>query len=114
MLNGEVRPWGNYQVLHIEDSFQAKRVEVNPGQRLSYQLHHRRGEKWTIVTGTGTVTLNDREFPIGPGAVVAIPKETKHRIHNTGDVPLIFVEVQLGDYFGEDDIVRFEDDYNRA
>ncbi len=114
MLNGEVRPWGNYQVLHIEKTFQVKRVEVNPGHRLSYQLHHRRAEKWTITTGTGLVTLDDREVAVAPGAVVAIPVGTKHRIHNNGTVPLIFVEVQLGDYFGEDDIVRFSDDYHRT
>lgn len=113
MSNSEVRPWGNYQVLHVEKSFQVKRVEVNAGHRLSYQLHHRRAEKWTIVTGRGVVTLNDKDLPIGVGDVIAIPVETKHRIHNTGTSPLVFVEVQLGDYFGEDDIVRFSDDYNR-
>jgi mannose-6-phosphate isomerase len=100
-------------VLHIEKAFQVKRIEVNPGQRLSYQLHHRRAEKWTIVSGSGLVTLNDREIPVTAGSVVAVPVETKHRIHNNGSAPLIFVEVQLGDYFGEDDIVRFADDYNR-
>lgn len=113
MLKSETRPWGNYQVLHIEKTFQVKRVEVNPGQRLSYQLHHRRAEKWTIVTGRGLVTLNDREVSVEPGSVITIPVETKHRIHNNGGEPLVFVEVQLGSYFGEDDIVRFADDYNR-
>ena len=113
MPSGERRPWGNYQVLHIEGSFQVKRVEVDPGQRLSYQSHHRRAEKWTIVTGQGIVTLNDREIPVGPGSVIAIPIGTKHRIQNSGTSPLVFVEVQLGDYFGEDDITRYADDYNR-
>jgi mannose-6-phosphate isomerase len=113
LLKGETRPWGNYQVLHIEKTFQVKRVEVNPGHRLSYQLHHRRAEKWTIVAGEGIVTLDDREIVVAVGTVIAIPAKTKHRIQNNGTEPLIFVEVQLGDYFGEDDIVRFADDYHR-
>ena len=113
LSRGETRPWGNYEVLYLDKTFQVKRVEVNPGHRLSYQLHHRRAEKWTIVTGSGVVTLNDRDIPVEPGSVIAIPAETKHRIFNNGKLPLVFVEVQLGDYFGEDDIVRFADDYNR-
>jgi len=107
------KPWGNYEVLRVEDGFQVKRIEVNPGHRLSLQKHARRAEKWTITRGNGVVTLGDQQILVTPGSVIEVPMESKHRIENTGNQPLIFVEVQLGDYLGEDDIERIEDDYRR-
>jgi mannose-6-phosphate isomerase-like protein (cupin superfamily) len=107
------KPWGNYETLRLEEGFQVKRIEVSPGHRLSYQTHARRAEKWTIVRGSGLVVLNDREYPAAAGSVFEIPIGAKHRIQNTASTPLIFVEVQIGDYLGEEDIIRLEDDYRR-
>lgn len=107
------RPWGNYESLLIEKTFQVKRIEVKPGQRLSLQKHKHRAEKWVIVHGEGVVTVGDREVPVSTGSIVEIAKEEVHRMSNTGTKPLIFVETQIGDYLGEDDIVRLEDDYKR-
>ena len=107
------KPWGNYEVLRVEEGFQVKRLEVNPGHRLSLQKHARRAEKWTIAKGNGVVTLDDQEILVTSGSVIEVPIGSKHRIHNTGKEPLIFVEVQLGAYLGEDDIERIEDDYRR-
>jgi len=107
------KPWGNYEVLRVEDGFQVKRIEVNPAHRLSLQKHARRAEKWTITKGNGVVTLDDQQILVTPGSVIEVPMESKHRIENTGNQPLIFIEVQLGDYLGEDDIERIEDDYRR-
>ena len=112
-LARETRPWGNYQVLHASSGFQVKRVELNPASRLSLQLHNKREELWTIVAGEGIAVVNVQEIKVKRGSTVRIPIGEKHRIGNTGKVPLVFVEVQLGDYLGEDDIVRFQDDYNR-
>lgn len=107
------KPWGNYEVLRVEEGFQVKRIEVNPGHRLSYQIHKQRAEKWTITRGRGVATVDNKQIRAEAGHVVDIPIEAKHRIENIGDTPLIFIEVQIGDYLGEDDIVRIEDDYNR-
>jgi mannose-6-phosphate isomerase len=87
---------------------------VHPGQRLSYQKHARRAEHWFVVTGTGTVTLDGMDMPVSRGSTIDVGLGVAHRIHNTGTAPLVFVEVQHGDYFGEDDIVRLEDDYGRS
>ena len=108
------RPWGKYEVLLIEEGFQVKRIEVKPGQRLSLQKHKHRAEKWTIVYGKGVVTLGDKEVPVSRGDVVQIAKEEAHRMANPGDKPVVFVEVQVGDYLGEDDIIRLQDDYKRS
>jgi len=108
-----VKPWGAYQVLHVEAGFQVKRIEVNPHSRLSLQTHTRRAEKWTVVKGTGLATLKDQEIAVKPGSVIDVAVGDAHRMANTGKEMLIFVEVQLGDYLGEDDIVRLQDDYNR-
>ena len=113
-LSREARPWGNYQVLHASPGFQVKRVELNPASRLSLQLHNKREELWTIVAGEGIAVVNDQEIKVKRGSTVQVPAGVKHRIGNTGTSPLVFVEVQLGDYLGEDDIVRFQDDYNRV
>lgn len=107
------RPWGKYFVLKDEANFKLKRIEVLPQQRLSYQYHHQRQEAWTIVQGTALVTLNDEEFTYQYGETVLIPREAKHRIKNIGEDTLVFIEVQTGTYFGEDDIVRIQDDYER-
>lgn len=114
-LNGEKRPWGEYVVLHEEDahSFKVKRIVVLPGHRLSLQSHEHRSEIWTVVSGRGEVTVGDEIIKINTGDCVSIKRGQKHRMHNTGQETLIFVEVQLGDYLGEDDIRRYEDDYRR-
>jgi len=110
------RPWGSYEVLLDETStgFKVKRIEVKPKSRLSLQKHAKRNEIWTIVAGEGIVTIGDEEISVKAGAVVRIPKGAQHRMTNKSDQPLIFVEVQLGDYLGEDDITRIQDDYNRV
>jgi mannose-6-phosphate isomerase len=108
------RPWGHYEVLASERDFKTKAIHVDPGKRLSYQRHERRAEHWLIVRGSGVVTLDGVEHAISPGVAIDIPARACHRIENTGDLPLVFVEVQLGDYFGEDDIVRLDDDFGRA
>ncbi len=101
-------------MLNVGEGYQVKRIVVQPGQRLSYQRHQQRAERWTIVSGVAKVTLDDVESIVPPGDVVFVEKMMKHRIENPGDVPLLFIEVQLGDYLGEDDIERFSDDYGRS
>jgi len=108
------RPWGTYTVLAEAGDFKVKTIEVQPGQRLSYQRHSRRSEHWFVVGGEGVVILDGNSIDVRQGDAVDVPLGTAHRIQNTGDVPLVFVEVQLGDYFGEDDIVRLDDDYGRS
>ena len=110
----ERRPWGAFVVLDDGPAAKVKRITVLPGQRLSYQLHHRRAEIWTVVSGIATVTLDGVDRHVHPGEVIAVPLGTAHRVRNDGTAPLVFIEVQTGDYFGEDDIVRLEDDYGRA
>ncbi|MCB0377256.1 MAG: mannose-1-phosphate guanylyltransferase/mannose-6-phosphate isomerase [Bdellovibrionales bacterium] len=109
----EYRPWGMYRNLWEEESFKTKVIEVSPRQQLSYQSHAKRSEIWVIVEGEGEVILNDESIAVRAGSVVQIPQGAKHRMHNTSDKSLKFVEVQQGSYFGEDDIVRYQDDYNR-
>jgi mannose-6-phosphate isomerase len=108
------RPWGSYAVLGRGDFYQVKCIVVEPGRRPSYQSHRRRAEHWLIVEGHGTVTVDGVTTGVGPGSSVDIGVGTPHRIENTSDVRLLFIEVQLGDYFGEDDIVRLADDFGRA
>lgn len=110
----EERPWGSFTVLDDQDTHKAKRLVVHPGQRLSYQRHHRRAEHWVVVAGTATVTLDGTEREVPAGTAVEIPLGAKHRVENRGSDDLVFVEVQTGSYFGEDDIERFDDDYGRA
>lgn len=114
MTDESKRPWGEYVVLADEPNFKAKTIIVQPGKRLSYQLHHFRAEHWFVVQGEGEVTLDGRSIPVGPGDAVDVPVETPHRVANTGQAPLIFVEVQHGTSFAEDDIVRLEDDFGRT
>ena len=108
------RPWGSYTVLDDEPTFKVKRIEVLPGKRLSYQRHARRSEHWFIVHGAAVVTLDGERREVSAGEAVDIPVGTAHRIENTSDQEVTFVEVQHGEYFGEDDIVRLEDDYGRT
>lgn len=108
------RPWGYYVVLSDLDDHKVKRIVVYPGKRLSLQSHRRRSEHWLIVSGHGTVTLDSQEVKLGPGESVDIPVGTRHRISNHTDLPVVFVEIQTGDYFGEDDIERYEDDFGRV
>ena len=110
----EFRPWGMYRSLHEEKEFKIKVISVEPGQQLSYQSHKKRSEVWVTVMGDGEVVLNDKIIPVKPGVTVTVPKGVKHRMRNTGSEILKFVEVQLGEYFGEDDIIRYQDDYNRV
>ena len=114
----EYRPWGSFENLLEEDYCKVKRIIVKPGQRLSYQYHHKRSEAWVIVQGEACVTVDLKPYPcsnctFGVGDVIEIPKEAKHRVQNEGEEDLIFIETQVGTYFGEDDIVRLEDDYGR-
>ena len=110
----EQRPWGEFENLLDAKYCKVKRITVNPGQRLSYQYHSKRAEVWTIVSGRGLITIDDITWEITQGKVIQIHIGTKHRIENPDDKnSLIFIEVQHGSYFGEDDIVRIQDDYNR-
>ena len=107
------RPWGTYTVLEEGPGFKVKRVTVNPGGRLSLQLHHKRSEHWVVIAGTARVTRGDEMFDLQIGESTAIPVETRHRLENPGRETLHIIEVQNGPYLGEDDIVRFQDDYGR-
>jgi mannose-6-phosphate isomerase len=115
-MSGEegVRPWGSYTVLSDTSDHKVKRIEVRPGARLSYQRHRRRSEHWFVVVGTAEVTLDGDSYRLGSGEAIDIPLCASHRIANTGESPLVFVEVQHGEYFGEDDIERLDDDFGRA
>lgn len=108
------RPWGHYEILSDFPDHKVKRIVVYPGKRLSLQSHHHRRENWTIVQGRPLVTRDDEQIPMQPGESVEISKEAKHRIFNPGSGDVVFVEVQTGEYFGEDDIQRFEDDFGRV
>ena len=108
------RPWGFYEVLADEPDHKVKRITVYPGQRLSLQRHKQRDEHWQVIQGQGMLRLNERDSVIKAPDHAEIPRGTLHRITNTGSVNIVFIEVQSGDYFGEDDIERIEDDYGRA
>jgi len=108
------RPWGHYENLLERDDHKIKEIIVKPGERLSLQKHRRRTEHWTVVSGEALVTVGKKETLLKPGQSVDVPKGAMHRIRNPGDIPLHLVEVQMGDYFGEDDIIRLEDDYDRC
>jgi mannose-6-phosphate isomerase len=107
------RPWGRYDVLADDASYKVKTIVVDPGKRISYQRHDRRSEHWFVVRGNGVVTLDGATREVSAGSAVDVPVGAAHRIENTGAEPLLFVEVQHGEYFGEDDIVRLADDYGR-
>jgi mannose-1-phosphate guanylyltransferase len=107
------RPWGYYESVDAGTRYQVKHIVVNPGQALSLQMHHRRAEHWVVVSGTARVTRGDEVFMLSENQSTFIPLGTKHRLENPGSAPLQIIEVQSGDYLGEDDIVRFEDRYDR-
>ena len=108
------RPWGYYRVLADEPDHKVKRIVVYPGQRLSLQRHRHRSEHWHIIQGKASVRLNEDEFSLQAGSSADIPQGAWHRMTNPGDDNTVFIEIQRGDYFGEDDIERSEDDYGRV
>jgi len=108
------RPWGNYTVLEEGDRFKIKRIVVKPGAKLSLQLHHHRSEHWTVVSGSADVINGDQCIALQPNQSTYIPAGHKHRLVNSGVLDLVLIEVQCGEYLGEDDIVRFEDSYGRV
>lgn len=108
------RPWGSYETIALADRFQVKRIVVKPGAKLSLQMHHHRAEHWIVVKGTAIVTRGDDTLRLTEDQSTYIPLGTKHRLENPGVIDLELIEVQSGSYLGEDDIVRFQDDYNRA
>lgn len=110
----DTRPWGGFTVLEEQDAYKVKRIEVLSGKRLSYQKHDKRAEHWIVVQGQGVVTLEGREMPLSLGQSVDIPQGAAHRMFNPGKELLVFIEIQTGAYFGEDDITRIEDDFGRA
>ena len=107
------RPWGKYQKFYQEDGVWVKRVEVNPQGRLSLQKHQHRSEKWIFVAGQGLAIVDAHEIPVQTGSVVDIPLGAVHRIGNTGEDKLVFIEVACGKHLSEEDIIRLQDDYAR-
>ena len=107
----EKKPWGTFENILEEEYCKVKKIVIKPGQRPSYQYHFKRSEHWVIVKGTAKITVDDKEKKLNQGDYVFIPLKAKHRIENTGESDLIFIEVQTGEYFGEEDIVRVSNDY---
>lgn len=110
----DVRPWGAYDVVDEGPNHKVKRIVVAPGKRLSYQVHSRRSEHWFVIQGVGIATLEGRQIDVRCGIAVDVPVGVAHRMENVGTDDLVFIEVQCGDYFGEDDILRLEDDFGRV
>jgi mannose-1-phosphate guanylyltransferase / mannose-6-phosphate isomerase len=108
------RPWGKFTILEEGERYKIKRIVVDPKQRLSLQMHYHRSEHWVVVKGTAKVTIGDEEHLVHENESVYVPKSQKHRLENPGKVPIELIEVQVGEYLGEDDIVRFEDIYGRV
>jgi len=113
-LEHDDRPWGSYDVLEDADTHKVKRITVLPGKRLSYQRHQQRAEHWFIVSGQATIVLDGETHTRGPNESIDVPRGAAHRMQNDSDANVVFIEVQVGTYFGEDDIERLEDDYGRA
>ncbi len=109
-----IRPWGFYKVLKEDSNCKVKEIVVYPGNKLSYQSHNKRNEDWTVVAGSGILVLDGVEHRVSKGEHYIIPAGSKHRMINDSAVNLVFIEIQTGVYFGEDDIIRYEDDYGRA
>jgi mannose-6-phosphate isomerase-like protein (cupin superfamily) len=107
------RPWGQWTVIGVGDKYTVKKITVNPAGRLSLQYHKHRDEVWAIISGGGEIQIGDDTRPVNAGDTAIIPKETPHRISNTGNVPLVFIETQIGDILDEQDIIRIQDDYCR-
>jgi len=108
------RPWGSYTELEKDDGYKIKRISVPPLKRLSLQMHHHRSEHWVVVKGTAEVSVGEKTFFVRQGESTFVPSGVQHRLSNPGKVPLEMIEVQIGEYVGEDDIVRFDDDYSRT
>jgi mannose-6-phosphate isomerase len=108
------RPWGTYTVLEEQRNYKIKRIEVTPGHRLSLQKHHHRSEHWIVVSGSALVTCGDERYIVNMNESTFIPVGRLHRLENPGKIPLVIIEVQSGEYLGEDDILRLDDDYSRA
>ena len=109
----EIRPWGSFTTLEEGNGYKIKRIEVNPGHRLSLQMHHHRSEHWIVVSGTAKVTCGEAEMILSSNQSTYVPQCTTHRLENPGVIKLVLIEVQNGQYLGEDDIIRFSDDYAR-
>lgn len=109
----EIRPWGTFEILLEDPNCKVKKIIVQPGHKLSLQSHKKRTELWKIISGSGIITLNTKAANISKGMSCQIPAGTIHRIENNGTEELIFIEIQTGEYFGEDDIIRYEDVYGR-
>ena len=110
----EERPWGAFEVIYEDRFTKVKKIFVVPEGKLSLQSHEKRSEVWTIIYGGGVVEVDGEKWEVAKGDVVQIPVGEKHRIENTTEEPLVFIEVQWGESFEEDDITRYEDKYNRA
>lgn len=113
-VNKFERPWGYYCNTYEENGFKIKKIVVYPGSRLSLQSHKQRSEHWVVVDGKALVTVGDKQIEMSKDQYVYIPLQAVHRLQNIGEKDLVLVEVQLGPYLGEDDIIRYEDDYNRV
>ncbi|MEM1366447.1 MAG: phosphomannose isomerase type II C-terminal cupin domain [Cyanobacteria bacterium P01_H01_bin.15] len=109
-----MRPWGTFTTLEEGPGYKIKRIEVNPGHRLSLQMHHHRSEHWIVVSGTAKVTCGEKEQILCSNQSTYVPQGYAHRLENPGVIKLVLIEVQNGEYLGEDDIVRFQDDYARS
>ena len=112
-LYSETRPWGEFHVLDEKPGYKVKRITVNPGGRLSLQSHRHRGEHWTVASGIATVTVDGKVATLGVAQSTDVPRGAIHRLENFHSDPLELIEVQFGDYLGEDDIIRYEDAYQR-
>lgn len=110
----EIRPWGEFQILHEEQKCKVKRLVIQPGQKFSLQTHEKRSELWTVLQGTGEITLDDEISPTQGGMIYFIPAGVKHRLENVGTDELVVIEVQTGESFDESDIVRYDDAYGRV
>ena len=107
------RPWGKFESIEKSETFQVKKITVKPQERLSLQMHNHRAEHWIVVSGCAKVTCGEEIFTLNENESTFIPKGSRHRLENVLDTPLVLIEVQSGNYLGEDDIVRFEDKYGR-
>ncbi len=110
----EIRPWGDFEILADDDAYKVKRLTIDASAQMSYQVHSKRDEHWVVVRGEAEIQLENETKILEIGDQFVARREQKHRIRNRGQTPLVIIEVQTGEYFGEDDIVRIEDDYNRA
>jgi len=115
MTNKEYyRPWGSYTILRESENYWVKLITVNPGQKLSLQYHNNRSEKWTVIFGRGYACINGKEKYVKQESTLQIKKGIQHRMSNSGNVPLLFIEIAFGDELSEQDIIRIQDDYGRV